>query len=58
MASAPAPDGSADLSVILSDAGWNKGFPLERLRAGAVGPSVCTHMVPTEKGDINHPVAF
>lgn len=30
MASAPAADGSADLSVILSDAGWNKGFSVRK----------------------------
>jgi hypothetical protein len=34
------------------------GESVRRKGAGAVGQSMCTHMVPTEKGDINYSVAF
>lgn len=56
MASAPAPAGSPDLSVILSDSVsfepclfGTKDPLLEMQRAGVIGQSTCTHMVPTEK---------
>lgn len=60
MASAPAPDGSAGLSVILSNSivGTKDSLLGEMELVQSDSPCACTWFPPTEKEDINYSVAF